>query len=120
MTSSPLLDIIIGPPRLCLNIYRSDDMKELVLNGAEWASRDDVYTAFFRAVGAPAWHGRNFDALKDSIEAGQINTVEVPYRVVIHNYSKIGPDARQMASDFVDLLREIAGRGCPVEVAVEN
>lgn len=95
-------------------------MKELVLNGATWAIKDDVYTSFFRAVGAPDWHGRNFNALKDSIEAGQINAIEVPYRVVILHYSEIGPDARQMASDFVDLLRELAARGCPVEVRVEN
>ena len=95
-------------------------VKELVLNGAEWATRDDVYTSFFRAVGAPAWHGRNFHALIDSIETGDINTIEVPYQVVIRNYSKVGPDARKMASDFVGLLREIATRGCPVEVKVEN
>jgi RNAse (barnase) inhibitor barstar len=95
-------------------------MKELVLNGAEWVGQDDVYTSFFRAVGAPAWHGRNFNALRDSIETGQINTTEVPYRVVIHNYSKVGPGARQMANNFVDLLREIAERGCPVEIRVED
>ena len=52
-------------------------MKELILNGAEWTTRDDVYDSFFRAVGAPDWHGRNFDALRDSI------------RLVIQNYDKI-------------------------------
>jgi RNAse (barnase) inhibitor barstar len=90
------------------------------LNGAEWADRDDVYTSFFGAVGAPAWHGRNFEALRDSIETGQINAIEVPYRVVIQNYSKVGPDARKMASDFVDLLRELAARGCSVEIRIEH
>lgn len=95
-------------------------MKELVLNGAAWAGNDDVYTSFFRAVGAPTWHGRNFDALIDSIKAGQINTIEVPYRVVIQNYSKVGPGARQIASDFVDLLRDLATQGVPVEVRVES
>jgi RNAse (barnase) inhibitor barstar len=95
-------------------------VKELVLNGAEWVGRDDVYESFFRAVGAPSWHGRNLNALIDSIETGQINAIEVPYRVVIQNYSRIGPDAGKMASDFVDLLREMAARGCPVEVRMEN
>jgi Barstar (barnase inhibitor) len=38
-------------------------MRELVLNGAGWATKDDVYSAFFHAVGAPDWHARNFDAL---------------------------------------------------------
>src|ERR1700758_165329 len=47
-------------------------MRELILNGADWATRDDVYDAFFRAVGAPEWHGRNLDALADSIRGGSI------------------------------------------------
>ena len=34
-------------------------MRQLVLNGADWTTKDDVYDAFFRAVGAPEWHGRN-------------------------------------------------------------
>jgi len=55
-------------------------MTELTLNGAEWKTRDDVYDSFFRAVGATDWHGRNFNALRDSIATGSINTVEVRYR----------------------------------------
>jgi RNAse (barnase) inhibitor barstar len=58
-------------------------MKELILNGASWRTRDNVYDAFFQAVGAPEWHGRNIDALRDSIATGSINAVEVPYRLVI-------------------------------------
>jgi hypothetical protein len=74
---------------------RVGSVKEFALNGAEWAGRGDVYASFFRAVGAPAWHGRNFDALRDSIETGQINAIEVPYRVVIQNYSRVGPRRAQ-------------------------
>jgi RNAse (barnase) inhibitor barstar len=85
-------------------------MKELILNGAEWSTRDDVYDSFFRAVGAPDWHGRNFDALRDSIAVGSINAVEVPYRLVIKNYNKIAPD----------LIRELATEGCPVEIHTEG
>jgi RNAse (barnase) inhibitor barstar len=95
-------------------------VRELILNGAEWNTKDDVYTSFFHAVGAPPWHGRNFDALIDSIETGEINAIEVPYRLVIQNYSLIGSEALQMAKDFVDLLHKLAARGCPVEVRVEN
>ena len=95
-------------------------MRELVLNGAEWRTKDDVYDAFFRAVGAPSWHGRNLDALNDSIGTGQINAVEVPYCIVIQNYSLVGVEARQMASNFVDLIHEIAAGGCPVEIRIEG
>ena len=95
-------------------------MRELILNGAEWSTQDDVYGSFFRAVGAPDWHGRNFNALRDSIANGSINAVEVPYRLVIKNYDKIALSARPMADDFVDLIRELATEGCPVEVRVEG
>jgi RNAse (barnase) inhibitor barstar len=95
-------------------------MKELILDGSGWQTRDDVYEAFFKAVGAPEWHGRNFNALIDSIEHGDINATEVPYRLIIKHSELIGEGARKMASDFVDLIHEIAARGCPVEIAVEK
>ena len=47
-------------------------MRELILDGSTWQTYDDVYNAFFKVVGAPEWHGRNFDALIDSIEKGDI------------------------------------------------
>jgi RNAse (barnase) inhibitor barstar len=95
-------------------------MKELVLDGSTWQTRDDVYDAFFKAVGAPDWHGRNFDALNDSIAAGDINKIEVPYRLIIRHYDSIGEGAMKMTNDFVDLIREIGARGFPVEIVVEK
>jgi len=91
-------------------------MREFVLDGAGWRTKDDVYDSFFRAVGAPDWHGRNLDALADSIAGGQVNQVEVPYRLVIKNYDLIGPDARAMTDNFIKLVRELRGNGCPVEI----
>src|ERR1044071_7580655 len=54
-------------------------MKQLELDGTNWKTRDDFYDAFFKAVGAPSWHGRNFNALRDSIITGEINEVELVY-----------------------------------------
>jgi RNAse (barnase) inhibitor barstar len=89
-------------------------MMELAMDGATWNSKDDVYDALFRVVGAPSWHGRNLDALNDSIANGQIK------RLVIVNFDLIGASAKKVASDFVDLIREIAARGIPVEIVVHN
>jgi RNAse (barnase) inhibitor barstar len=58
-------------------------MREVVIYAHRWRTADDFYDSFFSAVRAPAWHGRNFDALCDSIGDGQINEIEVPYRIVI-------------------------------------
>jgi RNAse (barnase) inhibitor barstar len=95
-------------------------VRELVLNGADWATKDDVYNAFFHAVGAPEWHGRNLDALAGSISGGSINQVEVPYRLVIKSYDQIGPDAKAMTDRFINLVHELATEGCPVEIRVEG
>ena len=95
-------------------------MRELVLNGADWATKDDVYNAFFTAVGAPEWHGRNLDALADSISGGSINQMEAPYRLIIEGYDRIGPRAKAMADSFINLVRELATNGCPVEIRVEG
>ena len=95
-------------------------MRELILDGAGWITRDEVYEAFFRAVGAPEWHGKNFDALNDSIATGSINEVEVPYRLIVKNYYLIGGEAKKMVDDFVDLIEEIAARGCPVEIRLKD
>jgi RNAse (barnase) inhibitor barstar len=95
-------------------------MRELILDASTWKTDDDVYDSFFKAVGAPAWHGRNFDALIDSIEKGKINSIEAPYRLLIKHYNCIAVGAKKMADNFVDLIHEIAGRGCPVEIVVEK
>jgi len=95
-------------------------MREIVLNGADWGSTNDVYEAFFRAVGAPDWHGRNLDALADSIRGGSINQVEVPYRLVIKSYERVGPDAKPMADRLINLVHELVAEGCRVEIRVEG
>jgi Barstar (barnase inhibitor) len=42
-------------------------VEEIELHGADWGAADDFYAAYFAAVGAPEWHGRNLDALWDSL-----------------------------------------------------
>lgn len=76
-------------------------MRELILDASAWRTADDVYNSFFK-VGAPEWHGRNFKALHDSIETGNINAIEVPYRLIVRNSDSIGEDAQAMTRDFVD------------------
>ena len=95
-------------------------MKEIVLNARAWRVADDFYDSFFSAVGAPADHGRNFDALRDSIGVGQINEIEVPYRIVIRGLACASTNAREIAMTFEDLVRGLAREGCPVEIELES
>ena len=75
-------------------------MKELVPDGSIWQGLNDLYDGFFRAVSAPEWQGRNFNALIDSIEAGNINAVEVPFRLIPKNDGSSGPGDEENGCRF--------------------
>lgn len=50
----------------------------IVLRAAGWWTKADVAAALLHALGAPSWHGHNFDALNDSFTNGMINAVKPP------------------------------------------
>jgi Barstar (barnase inhibitor) len=58
-------------------------MRVIRLDAAGWKSKDDFYEAILAALEAPTWHGRNNDALNDSMGVGGINGIEPPYKVWI-------------------------------------
>jgi RNAse (barnase) inhibitor barstar len=94
------------------------DVPQFTFNAESWKSADDVYDAFFAAVHAPNWHGRNLDALNDSIATGGMNEVEVPYRLTVLNTAKAGLDARMMVNRFKELIDQICAEGCPIEMNI--
>lgn len=91
-------------------------MKEIILDGTSWNTRDDFYNAFFKAVGAPNWHGRNFNALRDSITAGQINEIELPYAIHIYGVDKMPVEVKQLVNDFCSLVKEFRSEGYQVDI----
>jgi RNAse (barnase) inhibitor barstar len=94
-------------------------MRDLNLDASTWKNADDFYSAFFKAVGAPEWHGRNFNALDDSIAHGRINEIEVPYRIVIRNTPSRNYEIGLLLRDFENLIQELAARGCPFEIQID-
>jgi hypothetical protein len=91
----------------------------LPLNGVSWRTRDDFYDALFVVLGAPIWHGRNFNALRDSIGTGGINTMEPPYYFVITGRPEMGAESQKAVTDFCELIRELKDAGCAVEVSCD-
>lgn len=86
---------------------------EIVLKASNWKTLKDFYHAFFRAVGAAEWHGRNPNAPEDSIAAGGINQIEVPYRILIENLSEAEPEVRAAMVRVIKLLSRLETEGCP-------
>jgi RNAse (barnase) inhibitor barstar len=95
-------------------------MNNLVLDASSWKTSNDFYEAFFRAVEAPEWHGRNFNALRDSISTGGINKIQVPYRIVIQKFNPENDAVREFLTDLKDLIFEMAASGCPVDIQIEH
>lgn len=95
------------------------EIPELELDATGWKVSDDVYDAFYKAVGAPSWHGRNFDALRDSIGTGAINKIEIPYRIIVRNFRTAGQQAADFLNVFASLVAEMNSDGCPVEMRIE-
>ena len=81
-------------------------MRVIELDAVRWRRALDFYEDLLEALGAPNWHGRNLNALYDSIVWGGINGIEPPYSVRIRNLSQAGADARQEIDVFLAHLPE--------------
>lgn len=90
------------------------------MDGAEWKTVEDLFLSFFRVVETPAWHGRNFTAVRDSTRGGQINNIEVPYRLVFKNYDRVNTSVNDEADHFVEIIQELSGQGFPWTFALRT
>ena len=90
----------------------------LPLDARDWRGMDDVYSSFFAAVGAPKWHDRNLNALRDSIVTGSIYLVGVPCVLVIENLDAATTEGNMAGQEFIEFLREFEAEGCPISVVI--
>ena len=95
-------------------------MRELVMDAALWATTDDMFLSFFKAVSAPTWHGKNFNAIRDSIGGGDINEIEVPYRLVLLNYASVKAGVKPEVDHFIEVIDKLAAEGVPVEICIDR
>ncbi len=76
-------------------------------------NEEEFYDVFLPQVGAPDWHGRNLDALNDSLVAGDINDVIPPYCIMNINTSQsphsLKEFQRKVLSIFIDAAIENQG-----------
>ncbi|HYM31117.1 MAG TPA: barstar family protein, partial [Candidatus Cybelea sp.] len=82
-------------------------MKIIDMDGSAWNSVADFYDVILPALGAPKWHGRNLDALNDSISGNDINEVRLPYTIRIRGAANMNATARAMVERFRELILEL-------------
>jgi RNAse (barnase) inhibitor barstar len=69
-------------------------MNFIDLDAHQWKTALDFYEALLSALGAPRWHGRNINALIDSMIYGGINEIEPPLTIRITGTENLPADAR--------------------------
>ena len=77
----------------------------------DWAKIESIaafYDSFLRQVKAPTWHGRNLDALRDSLIGGDINEIEPPYAIISTNEASTEGELQAFQLRVKSILGEAA------------
>ena len=81
---------------------------EIQLDWSEIKSEEIFYDVFLPQVKAPEWHGRNLDALNDSLVTGDINQINPPYEIINCNVSRVPEDNRDFMRKVLKIFQESA------------
>lgn len=84
---------------------------EITLEGSNWQTEDDVIEGVLSGVRAPDWHGRNYNALRDSFVTGDINGVEPPYDFIIRLPTSPTPEVEDAVRYFMDRVSDWRAEG---------
>lgn len=91
---------------------------EIVLDGRDWRTEADLIEAVIAGVQGPPWHGRNFNALADSLITGSINRLEPPYDFIIRPPAQPTPEVADAIALFIDIITEGRSEGVVSSVRV--
>jgi RNAse (barnase) inhibitor barstar len=91
---------------------------KVLLDGRSWVSTDDFYEAVLTALGAPVWHGRNLDALDETLRAGDVNRLNPPLDIEIRGMDSMGEDARKTVERFKDLIDDLRAAAIDISLKV--
>jgi RNAse (barnase) inhibitor barstar len=86
----------------------------LSIDASKWQSANDVFGALLVALGAPHWHGRNLDALNDSLRGGDLNAINPPFTIKVTHLEDANALARVTAWRIRHLFIELAQDGVPL------
>ncbi len=90
-------------------------MNFVQLDASKWKTGLDFYEDLLAALGAPRWHGRNINALIDSMIYGGINAIEPPLTIRITGTDNLPEDAKRELTFTILALGEAQGTDKDVE-----
>jgi RNAse (barnase) inhibitor barstar len=80
-------------------------MQLIRLDAAGWRSPDDFYSALLPELGAPDWHGRNLNALYDSL-MGDINSLEPPFEIEIEGAAELPQNMKAFLDEVISVFED--------------
>ena len=100
-------------------------MNTIELDATHWKDVEDFYDAFLHAVGAPNGHGRNPNAVIDSVIWGGMNSLNPPLRIQIKGMKHAPEDVVEEIETIRRALAKASGdfrvrRGRDIDVRLET
>jgi RNAse (barnase) inhibitor barstar len=92
---------IVTPPNVC----DTGTMKRISIDISSCKTVDDFYCILLSALEAPDWHGRNLDALWDSVTS-DINNVMPPYAIELSTDIRLPPSVAALVPRVKALFEE--------------
>jgi len=91
---------------------------QIALDGRDWQTEVDFVEAVLAAVDAPSWHGRNYNALRDSFVGGSVNGIEPPYDFIIRMPSVPNPEVAEAVRYFIARMSDWQAEGARLSARV--
>ena len=88
--------------------------RTIKLDATGWKTPVDFYDAILAALEAPHWHGKNANALRDSMWGGDINGIEPPYRIWITGTAKLPGDVAREVEYMVTDINKVQGKDADI------
>jgi RNAse (barnase) inhibitor barstar len=90
-------------------------LQRIELDASGWVSEDHLWNALLAGLGAPDWHGRNYDALWETVtevarypstRESLINRVQPPFQIVVRNAASVPSPISRRLHEIAALLAE--------------
>lgn len=92
---------------------------EIALVGRDWQTEAEFIEAVLASVNAPSWHGRNYNALRDSFVTGSINGIEPPYDFIIRMPPEPTSEVAEAVRYFVERISDWRAQGAQLSVRLD-
>ena len=77
---------------------------------------DEFYSQLLPQLEAPDWHGRNLDALSDSLVTGSINEIEPPFCIINLNVESLTEEFKGFFLAVNEIYKEATSGGRKIRV----